>query len=452
MRLHLLVHQRLRDHRLVLLVVAELAVADDVDHDILLEGVTELHRHLGDERHGFRIVAVDVEDRRVGHLEDVGAVQRGAVVTRVRRGEADLVVHHDVHRAARAVTAGLREVDHFLVDALAGDGGVAMDQHRQHLVLAAFAAPTLARVNRADDDRVDDFQVRGVESQRQVAGAAGRRDVGRVAHVVLDVAGRQVLRLLAFELVEEHRRRLAQRIDEHVETAAVGHADDDLIDAESAADADQFVHRHDQRFAAFEREALLADVAGVQVALERLGGRQAFEQTLLLVGAVAALAADRFEAILQPAFLGDLVHVHVLDADRAAVGFLQRVEDLAERRMLGNGLEGARVEGAVEVGVGQAVVRGLELGQCGTRHALERVEVGPARAEEAVGVDQLQHADLLLVVDRRSGRHAVAALLRLLGEGVDHWQMRHVAGNVARQLRQFVEIVAPLVGHGSGIV
>ena len=52
-----------------------------------------------------------------------------------------------------------------------------------------------------------------------------------------------------------------------------------------AAAADQRVHQRDQRVAAFQREALLADVLGVQVALEALGGGQALEHALLVVGA-----------------------------------------------------------------------------------------------------------------------------------------------------------------------
>lgn len=61
------------------------------------------------------------------------------------------------------------------------------------------------------------------------------------------------------------------------------------------------------------------------------------------------------------------------------------------------------------------------------RLALEWVEARPARAQPAVGVDHLQDADLLAVIDRRHGDGPVAALLRLLGEGLDDRQMRHVA-------------------------
>ena len=62
------------------------------------------------------------------------------------------------------------------------------------------------------------------------------------------------------------------------------HADDALFDALLTAALDQIVHQRDQRIAAFEREALLADVLGVQVALETFGRRQLPEDVLLLVG------------------------------------------------------------------------------------------------------------------------------------------------------------------------
>ena len=204
-----LVHQRLRHHRLVLLVVAELAEADDVDHDILAELLAELHGHLGDEGHRVGIVAIDMEDGRLDHLEDVGAVERGAIVAQVRSGKADLVVDHQMHGAAGAVTARLREVQHLLVHALAGDGGIAVDQHRHHFPAPGGATPHLARIHRAADHRVDDLEMRRVERQRQVHGPRRCRHVRGIAEVVLDVTGGQRLRLLALELLEQHFRLLA---------------------------------------------------------------------------------------------------------------------------------------------------------------------------------------------------------------------------------------------------
>ena len=95
-----LVHLRVGHRRVVALVVAAPAVADQVDHDVLVERLAVFE---GQPRHpydGLGVVAVDVEDRRLDHPGDVGAVERRAAVLR-RGGEADLVVDHDVHRCRR---------------------------------------------------------------------------------------------------------------------------------------------------------------------------------------------------------------------------------------------------------------------------------------------------------------------------------------------------------------
>ena len=263
-----LVHQRLGDHRLVLLVVAKLAEADDVDHYILGVLLTVLDGNLGNQRHGFRVVAINVEDRGIDHLEDVGTVVTRTIVARIGGGEANLVVDHDMQRAARAVTARLGKVEHFLVHALTGHSGVAMDQDRHDLRLAAFTTTDLAGIDRAFDDRVDDLEVRRVERQGQVARASRGGYVGREPHVVLDIASGQIALLLALEFGEEHGRSLAQRVDQDVQATTVGHADDNLINAIGTTGTDRFVHGDDQRFATFQREALLANVLGVQVAFK----------------------------------------------------------------------------------------------------------------------------------------------------------------------------------------
>ncbi len=74
----LLVHQRLRERRLVALVVAVAAVADHVDDDVAAERLAEVERQLGDVDARLGVLAVDVEDRHLDHLGDVGAVARRA--------------------------------------------------------------------------------------------------------------------------------------------------------------------------------------------------------------------------------------------------------------------------------------------------------------------------------------------------------------------------------------
>ena len=125
------VHQRLGERRVVGLVVAAAPVADHVDDDVLLELAAELDGELGHPHARLGVVAVHVEDRRGDHAGDVGAVERRA--RRRRRGrEADLVVHDDVHGAAGAVAAQLRQVQRLGDHALAGERGVAVHQQRQH--------------------------------------------------------------------------------------------------------------------------------------------------------------------------------------------------------------------------------------------------------------------------------------------------------------------------------
>ena len=54
------------------------AIAEDVDHDRVLEPLPELGRDFRGVDDGLRIVAVGVEDRRFHHLGDIGRIRRRA--------------------------------------------------------------------------------------------------------------------------------------------------------------------------------------------------------------------------------------------------------------------------------------------------------------------------------------------------------------------------------------
>ena len=229
MRADRLVHQRLGERRLVALVVAEAPVAEHVDHDRMLELLPELGRDLGGEHHRLRIVAVGVEDRRLDHLGDVGRVGRGARIARIG-GEADLVVDDEMHRAAGAVPAQSRQAEAFGDHALAGEGGVAGDQQRHHhgAVVAGGAVLVLLGAHLAEHDRIDDLEMRRIGGERQVHPVAVELAVGGGAEVILHVARALDLvgrRRAALELVEDGAVRLAHHLRQHVEPAAVGHAD-----------------------------------------------------------------------------------------------------------------------------------------------------------------------------------------------------------------------------------
>jgi len=329
-------------------------------------------------------------------------------------------------------------------------------QHRQHLGAEPVAATVHARAHRAFDHRVDDLEVGRVERQAQVHRAARGRDVRAKALVILDVTGRQILGRGVIELGEQVLGHLAQGVDEHVEAAAVGHADHDLLHAFFTGALDDLVHRGNEALAALEREALLADILGVQVALEALGRGQAVENMLFLLGAENRLAAHALKLLLPPALLLQVGRVHVLDTQGAAVGLAQCIVQLAQRHLVLAEEGVADVEDGLLVRAVEAVVGRVELGDVRTLGALEGIEVGVALADVAVGGDQLLHRGALAAqfgIDAGDDglRHAT---LGTLGEGFDDRHVRHVARVAAvgsRDVLQRVEIVAPVVRHAGRV-
>src|SRR5688572_27081249 len=108
------------------------------------------------------------------------------------------------------------------------------------------------------------------------------------------------------------------------------HADDAFLDALQAALLDEVVEQRDQRVTALEREALLADVLGVQVTLEAFGRGQLPENVLLLFGRDPASEASDQELVLQPQALFGVRYMGELGADGAAVGVFELRDDLAQ--------------------------------------------------------------------------------------------------------------------------
>ena len=121
-----------------------LAVAHHVDDHVAVEFHAVVHGKLGDEHRGLRIVAVDMEHGGLHDLGHIRTVQRGSRVQRVAGREPDLVVHHDVNGPSRAVSPRLGQVQGFHHHALACDGGVPMDQDRNHFLAAGVATAFLA--------------------------------------------------------------------------------------------------------------------------------------------------------------------------------------------------------------------------------------------------------------------------------------------------------------------
>ena len=112
------------------------------------------------------VVAVDVEDRGLRRLGEVGAVLRGSGGLR-RRREPQLVVDDDVDRAADPVALDERQVQRLGHDTLPGERRVAVHQDGQDREATFVPVGDLVHPGpgHALDDGVDRLEVRRVRGQ-----------------------------------------------------------------------------------------------------------------------------------------------------------------------------------------------------------------------------------------------------------------------------------------------
>ena len=291
MRADALVHHRLRHRWRVLLVVTQLTEAHDIDDHVLPELLPEIERKLRGKHHRLGIIAIHMQHRRLDHFGNVGAINGGACVARIRGGKADLVVDHDVDRAARAVTTGLGQIERFHHHALPGERRIAVHHNRQHLVAIAVAATHHPGLGGARHHRIDDLQMRRVEGERHMDRTTRGREVTRETVVVLHITRGQIVGMLAFKFSKQIARHFAQHVHEHIQTPAMRHANDDFLNSRLTGTLDQFVHGGNKAFTTLERESFLTNVSGVQIALETFGRCQALENAFLLVGRETGLGA-----------------------------------------------------------------------------------------------------------------------------------------------------------------
>ena len=142
----------------------------------------------------------------------------------------------------------MRQRQGFLVDALSPKSRVAVHQHGQHLAALGVTTAVHARTHRTLDHRIDDLQVRGVESQAQVNRSAGGRHVRAKALVVFDVACRQIFRGCVVKLGKHIGGQFAHGVDQHIQATAVGHANHHLLNAFDTGHVNQLVHGGNKAF------------------------------------------------------------------------------------------------------------------------------------------------------------------------------------------------------------
>src|SRR3954453_6446699 len=131
--------------------------------------------------------------------------------------------------------------------------------------------------------------------------------------------------------MEQGAMRLAHHLRQHVEAAAMRHAEHDLLHAEIAAALDDLLQRRDQRFGTVEAEALGAGELGIAEFLKTLGLDQLVEDGAASLAGEADLLVGTFDALLYPRLLRGVGDMHEFDAERLAVGALAERDDLAQR-------------------------------------------------------------------------------------------------------------------------
>ncbi len=328
-----------------------------------------------------------------------------------------------------------------------------MNEHGQDLLAGGVAAALLARVDRPLDHRIHDLQVRRVEGKRHVDVAAGRADVGGEAHVVLHVsgAGHRLQVVLALELAEQLLWCLAEHVHEHVDAAAMRHAENDLLDAARAALLNEIVEHRDQAVCALEREALLPDVTRVQITLDSLRRGELTEDVAALGGRERISQHPVLQPLAQPLALAIVREVGEIGAHLARVHPTEQGDDVPQPHLRpAAAREPGREELGLHVRVGEPDVLGLQhLGDVQFRET-ERVEVGYLVTALAVDLDEPGDRGLFLR-DRITGLRRMHGARRRAGRRTRAGRRAPGRCGTGGRRAHLLEKSPPVLGHRSGI-
>src|ERR1700733_2358729 len=197
------------------------------------------------------------------------------------------------------------------------------------------------------------------------------------------------------------------------------HADHHFLNPRRTAVLDEIIKQRNERVRALEREAFLAYVFRVQIALEALRHRQLPQQIATLLDTATVADATRLELVLQPQPLLGVGNVRKLGADRSGVDLLEIRQDVAQLHVLRNRRGAAAGEKfPLQIARRKTEIVKLEYPWPGPLHQPQRIELGDQMA--AVGPD---------LDEARDGG--------LLGTGVtvEYWQGRGRRGERSRRLR-----------------
>ncbi len=189
------------------------------------------------------------------------------------------------------------------------------------------------------------------------------------------------------EFAENILRAFVHDVGQHVQPAAVGHAQHDFLDALIAGLFDGQVEQRNQAFGPFERKSLGADEALLDEFFEDHGTGQPPENPQLFLAFEDEAVFAPFHAIKQPLADAQVVHVHELHADRPAIGIAQPLDDPPQRQHVRTADRVGR-KAAIQIGFRKAVIFHAQLRLRGALHA-QRIEIGHHVPPHPVGSHQL---------------------------------------------------------------
>ena len=141
------------------------------------------------------------------------------------------------------------------------------------------------RAHAAEHDGIYKFQMARIEAKREMNfPAIAHRPIAAVAEMIFHVAAfRPQFRLGVGEFLENFAGIFADDVRQHVEPAAMAHADDDGFHALMAGFFDGEIEQRQKRFAAFERKCFRAEKFCAEKFLENHRVREPRENAELFV-------------------------------------------------------------------------------------------------------------------------------------------------------------------------
>ena len=326
-------HVGLRKRGFVRFVVPVPPVAHEVDHHIATKFLPKLKGQLHDARHFGRAVAVHMEHRRLDDLCHIRAMIGRSCVGRQGR-ESDLVVDDNVDRSARRIAGKLGEVQCLGHDTLSRKRCVTMKKDGNHrLPVGRVVKESLPCPRLPFNPRVHCLQVAWIRREHDRHGVTrlGLAD-GFESEVVfhIPVPGDHVGHIVLGELVKQHFQRLPKKIGQHAQSPAMRHPHHDLLATDRRHQFQQTLEGHEDRFTAFNGEALLPHIATMQKLLKRFSLEQPAQQVHLRLTLGEVVRFRGFDPVQQPSPHLWIVDVHELKPRRVTVDAPQILQHLAQ--------------------------------------------------------------------------------------------------------------------------